>query len=85
MILGFFFTENTDQVRDRTIYRCLLIQGVISIGIVGWGEGGDELDFIRDIPIPELILIPVYSSMIKNIEFPIILLQCFAVVLLTKL
>lgn len=28
MILGFFFTENTDQVRDRTIYRCILIRGV---------------------------------------------------------
>lgn len=25
-------------------------KGLISIGIVGWGEGGDELEFIRDIP-----------------------------------
>lgn len=32
-----------------------------------------------------ILLIPVHSSMIKKKEFPIILLQCFAVVLLTKL
>lgn len=41
MILGFFFTENTDQVRDRTIYRCLLIQGVDFNWDcwLGWGWG----------------------------------------------
>lgn len=84
MILGFFFTENTDQVRDRTIYRWILIQGV-DFNWDCWLGVRVGMNWILLEIYLNVLLIPVHSSMIKNIEFPIILLQCFAVVLLTKL
>lgn len=55
-------------------------KGLISIGIVGWGEGGDELDFIRDIPECSIDTCTFFNDKEHRISYNFVTVLCSGII-----